>query len=96
LLVGLTAAGESASPLIKGDLSGRLCFDTGRPEKSAPPDLLQPIAACGVQEPKGKTIMTTHDMDKANETYNGFMATLKWTVPAIVLITFAVIALIAN
>ncbi len=40
--------------------------------------------------------MTTHDMDKANETYNGFMATLKWTVPAIVLITFAVIALIAN
>lgn len=40
--------------------------------------------------------MTAHDMDKAQETYSGFMATLKWTVPVIALITFAVIAMISN
>jgi hypothetical protein len=35
-------------------------------------------------------------MDKANETYGGFMATLKWAVPVIALIAFAVVAAIAN
>ncbi|WP_324074820.1 MAG: hypothetical protein RSE14_14440 [Erythrobacter sp.] len=40
--------------------------------------------------------MTVHDMDKANETYGGFMATLKWAVPVIALIAFAVVAAIAN
>ena len=27
--------------------------------------------------------MTVHDMDKAQATYGGFMATLKWAVPVI-------------
>lgn len=40
--------------------------------------------------------MTVHDMEKAQATYGGFMATLKWTVPVIALITFAVIAMISN
>lgn len=40
--------------------------------------------------------MTVHDMDKAKETYGGFMATLKWAVPVIAIITFLVVALIAS
>jgi hypothetical protein len=40
--------------------------------------------------------MTVHDMEKAQATYSGFMGTLKWTVPAVALIAFAVIAMIAN
>jgi hypothetical protein len=35
-------------------------------------------------------------MEKAQATYGGFMATLKWTVPAIALIAFVVVALIAS
>jgi hypothetical protein len=40
--------------------------------------------------------MTVHDMEKAEATYGGFMATLKWTVPVIAIITFGVVALIAS
>lgn len=39
--------------------------------------------------------MAANDMDKARSTYEGFMGTLKWTVPLIAIITFIVIALIA-
>lgn len=40
--------------------------------------------------------MSVHDMEKAEATYGGFMATLKWAVPVIALITFAVVATIAS
>lgn len=40
--------------------------------------------------------MTVHDMEKAQATFGGFMATLKWTVPAILVIVFVVVALIAS
>ncbi len=39
--------------------------------------------------------MSTHDMDKARSTYEGFMGSLKWIVPMLAIITFIVIALIA-
>ncbi|WP_255358006.1 hypothetical protein [Erythrobacter sp. CCH5-A1] len=40
--------------------------------------------------------MSVHDMEKATATYEGFMATLKWAVPVIAVITFAVVAAIAS
>ena len=40
--------------------------------------------------------MATHDMDKANATYSGFIASLKWAVPLIAVITLFVIMLIAE
>ncbi|WP_269135536.1 hypothetical protein [Erythrobacter donghaensis] len=40
--------------------------------------------------------MSVHDMEKATATYSGFMATLKWAVPVIAVITFAVVAMIAS
>lgn len=40
--------------------------------------------------------MTVHDMDKARATYSGFMATLKWVVPLIGVIVFAVVSAIAS
>ena len=40
--------------------------------------------------------MSVHDMEKATATYSGFMATLKWAVPVIAVITFVVVALIAS
>lgn len=40
--------------------------------------------------------MTVHDMEKAESTYSGFMATLKWAVPVIALIVLAVVAMIAS
>lgn len=40
--------------------------------------------------------MATHDMDDAQKTYGGFMATLKWSVPIIAIIVFFVIMLIAE
>ena len=40
--------------------------------------------------------MSVHDMDKATATYSGFMATLKWAVPVIAVIVFAVVAAIAS
>lgn len=40
--------------------------------------------------------MTVHDMDKAEATYTGFMATLKWAVPVVAVIAFAVVAMIAS
>jgi glycerol-3-phosphate acyltransferase PlsY len=40
--------------------------------------------------------MTVHDMEKAQATYGGFMATLKWAVPVIAIIAFVVVALIAD
>jgi hypothetical protein len=46
--------------------------------------------------PRGQQIMTVHDMEKAQATYGGFMATLKWAVPVIAIITFIVVALIAS
>ena len=39
--------------------------------------------------------MAAHDIDKARSTYDGFMGTLKWTIPLIAIITFFVVALIA-
>jgi hypothetical protein len=46
---------------------------------------------------QGETkIMTVHDMEKATATYGGFMATLKWAVPVIAIITFIVVSLIAS
>jgi hypothetical protein len=43
-----------------------------------------------------RDIMTVHDMEKAQATFGGFMATLKWAVPVIAVITFVVVALIAS
>ena len=40
--------------------------------------------------------MTVHDMEKAQATYGGFMATLKWAVPVIALIVLFVVSLIAS
>jgi len=40
--------------------------------------------------------MTVHDMEKAEATYGGFMATLKWAVPVVGLIALGVVALIAS
>lgn len=37
----------------------------------------------------------THDMDKAQSTYDGFMGALKWAIPLIAILTFFVVALIA-
>jgi hypothetical protein len=57
----------------------------------------QPNAPSRVGEPKGKQkIMTVHDMEKAEATYGGFMATLKWAVPVIAVIVFIVVAMIAG
>jgi len=39
--------------------------------------------------------MASHDMDKAQATYSGFMGALKWAVPLIAIITLFVIMLIA-
>jgi len=39
--------------------------------------------------------MSVDNMDKARSTYDGFMGTLKWTVPLIAIITLIVVALIA-
>ena len=40
--------------------------------------------------------MSTHDIDKARATYDGFMGALKWIIPLLVVITFIVLALIAE
>lgn len=40
--------------------------------------------------------MSVHDMEKAQATYAGFMGTLKWAVPVIFVIAFAVVAMIAS
>ncbi len=40
--------------------------------------------------------MTVHDMEKAQATYGGFMATLKWAIPVIAFIVTAVVAAIAS
>jgi len=40
--------------------------------------------------------MATNDMDKAEKMYGGFIATLKWTVPLLALITLVIIMLIAE
>jgi hypothetical protein len=36
-----------------------------------------------------------NDMRAAEETYSGFIALLKWSVPLIAIVTFVVVALIA-
>ncbi len=38
---------------------------------------------------------STHDMDKARQTYSGFMTLLKYTLPAIAIIVAVVVILIA-
>ncbi len=40
--------------------------------------------------------MASHDIEKAQATYSGFMATLKWAVPVIALIVLFVVSLIAG
>lgn len=40
--------------------------------------------------------MSVHDMEKAEATYSGFMGALKWAVPVIAVIAFAVVAMIAS
>ena len=40
--------------------------------------------------------MASHDMDKAEQTYGGFISALKWAVPVIALITLFVVMLIAE
>lgn len=40
--------------------------------------------------------MTSHDMEKAEATYGGFMSTLKWAVPVIAVIVLIVVMLIAD
>nr|WP_298926389.1 aa3-type cytochrome c oxidase subunit IV [uncultured Erythrobacter sp.] len=40
--------------------------------------------------------MATNDIDSANQTYSGFIASLKWAVPLIAIITLFVIMLIAE
>jgi len=40
--------------------------------------------------------MTVHDMEKAQATYSGFMGTLKWAIPVIFVIAFAVVSMIAS
>jgi hypothetical protein len=39
--------------------------------------------------------MATHDMEKAQSTYDRFMGTLKWAVPVIAVIVAFVVFLIA-
>jgi hypothetical protein len=49
---------------------------------------------CGLQgEPED---MSVHDMEKAEATYSGFMATLKWAIPVIAVIVFVVVSAIAS
>lgn len=55
----------------------------------------QPFAALRVNIFQGDKIMASHDMDKAQGTYDGFMGTLKWAVPVICVITLFVVVLIA-
>jgi hypothetical protein len=45
---------------------------------------------------QGEDIMTVHDMEKAEATYGGFMAALKWAVPLIALIVLFIVMLIAG
>lgn len=40
--------------------------------------------------------MATHDMEKAQALYSGFMGLLKWAVPVIALIVLFVVMLIAD
>ena len=40
--------------------------------------------------------MAVHDMEKAEATYSGFMATLKWAVPLIAVIAAVVVITIAS
>jgi hypothetical protein len=83
-------------PLIKGDLSGRLCFDTGAGRKIITASFAATNCGLRCSTAQGEEIMTAQDMDKAEATYGGFIATLKWTVPLIAVIAFVVVALIAE
>lgn len=38
---------------------------------------------------------SSHDMNSANKMYSGFIASLKWVVPLLAVITFLVILIIA-
>jgi hypothetical protein len=40
--------------------------------------------------------MASHDMKSAEKTYGSFIASLKWSVPLIALITFIVILIISE
>lgn len=39
--------------------------------------------------------MATHDIEKAQETYAGFMSALKWSVPVIAVVVAFVVMLIS-
>lgn len=56
----------------------------------------QSIALPGVWVRKGNYKMATHDIEKAQATYGGFMTALKWAVPVIALIVLFVVSLIAG
>jgi hypothetical protein len=94
------AAGEGGATLIKGGLRSARGFDTGAAWATRPAFLWQPFGnqslARALGRPRGRDIMSVHDMEKATATYSGFMATLKWAVPVIAVITFAVVAAIAS
>jgi hypothetical protein len=93
-------AGEGVQPLTKGDLRSTRGFDTGAAWATRPAFLWQPFGnhslARALGRPRGRDIMSVHDMEKATATYSGFMATLKWAVPVVAVITFAVVAAIAS
>ncbi len=40
--------------------------------------------------------MAANDMDHAEKTYDGFIASLKWAVPLIAVITLVVVMMIAD
>jgi hypothetical protein len=78
-------------------LSAALCFDTGAGRKNGTVRFVATNCRLRCSETQGeRDIMTVHDMEKAEATFGGFMATLKWAVPAIAVIVFVVVALIAS
>jgi hypothetical protein len=78
-------------------LSARLCFDTGAGRKNGTVRFAATNCRLRCSETQGERLnMTVHDMDKAQATFGGFMAMLKWAVPVIAVIVFAVVAAIAS
>jgi hypothetical protein len=92
--------GDGVRAVTKGDLRSTRGFDTGAAGATLPAFLWQPFGnhslARALGGPRGRDIMSVHDMEKAEATYEGFMATLKWAVPVIAVIAFAVVAAIAS
>jgi hypothetical protein len=48
-----------------------------------------------LSSPRGNENMATHDIEKAQETYAGFMSALKWSVPVIAVVVAFVVMLIS-